>query len=135
MPWTKRKENGRRPPGVPKPSIPARSDRIPSGSAWIHEIKHDGYRLLIRKDGDSVRIITRGGYDWSERYPLIRITAHLVGAESFTLDGECVVCAGNGVADFALLRCASLLDPKMKASALLIQRKYRKPRTQRNANK
>ena len=41
------------------------------GEDWLHEIKHDGYRLLVRKDGDAVSIITRGGYDWTERYPLI----------------------------------------------------------------
>jgi bifunctional non-homologous end joining protein LigD len=103
MPWTKRKENGRRPPGVPKPSIPARSDRIPSGSAWIHEIKHDGYRLLVRRSDDVVQVITRGGYDWTERYPAIVAAALRLPVKHFVLDGEGVVEGERGVADFALL--------------------------------
>jgi hypothetical protein len=39
-----------------------------SGS-WVHEIKHDGYRLIVRRDGEAVRLFTRRGYDWTERYP------------------------------------------------------------------
>jgi len=44
---------------------------VPVGTDWLHEIKYDGYRLLVRKDGNAVSIINRGGYDWTERYPLI----------------------------------------------------------------
>jgi ATP-dependent DNA ligase len=40
----------------------------PSGSGWVHEIKHDGYRLVARRDGAGVRLITRNGHDWSDRY-------------------------------------------------------------------
>ena len=38
---------------------------------WIHEIKHDGYRLIIQRDGQRVRLFTRNGHDWSDRFPLI----------------------------------------------------------------
>lgn len=69
MRWTKRKQNGRWPAGIPKPCIPTLAKSAPNGPAWLHEIKHDGYRLLVRKDGDTVRIFTRGGHDWSDRYP------------------------------------------------------------------
>jgi bifunctional non-homologous end joining protein LigD len=48
----------------------------------VHEIKHDGY------DGDVVRLFTRKGYDWSDRYPAIAVTAMKLRAQSFTLDGE-----------------------------------------------
>jgi ATP-dependent DNA ligase len=37
----------------------------------VHEIKHDGYRLQVRRDGDAVRLFTRRGFDWTERYPAI----------------------------------------------------------------
>ena len=52
----------------------------------MHEIKHDGYRLQVRREGDTVRLFTRRGYDWSGRYPSIAVTAMLLRARSFTLD-------------------------------------------------
>ena len=54
-----------------QPCIPVRSKVAPSGPQCVHEIKHDGYRLIARRIGDKVRLITRGGYDWTKRYPLI----------------------------------------------------------------
>ena len=102
MRWSSRKPNGRWPVGVPRPCIPIIGTSVPAGSDWLHEIKHDGYRLLVRKDGDAVSIITRGGYDWTERYPLIVAGALRLRA-SFVIDGEGVVCGENGVADFELL--------------------------------
>ena len=53
------------------PALPSRADRRPSGTSWNHEIKHDGYRLMARRDSDSVRLITRRGNDWSDRFPLV----------------------------------------------------------------
>src|SRR5215469_589283 len=69
---------------------------------WIHEIKHDGYRLIARVDGGRVRLFTRRGYDWTDRYPLIR-DAMLGLPQEATIDGEAVVSDPAGVADFALL--------------------------------
>jgi bifunctional non-homologous end joining protein LigD len=54
----------------------------------VHEIKHEGHRLQVRRDGDAVRLFTRRGYDWSGRYPAIVVTAMQLRATSFTLDGE-----------------------------------------------
>jgi ATP-dependent DNA ligase len=51
--------------------IPTRGTKVPNGTDWLHEIKYDGYRLRVERDGDRVRLITRGGYDWSKRYPWI----------------------------------------------------------------
>jgi bifunctional non-homologous end joining protein LigD len=70
----------------------------------VHEIKHDGYRLQVRRIGDTVRLFTRRGYDWTGRYPAISVTATLLRAKSFTLDGEAVVCGPDGVAVFDALR-------------------------------
>jgi hypothetical protein len=52
------------------PCIPTRSVKPPAGPDRVHEIKHDGYRLQVRRDGDVVRLFTRKGYDWSGRYPV-----------------------------------------------------------------
>jgi bifunctional non-homologous end joining protein LigD len=43
--------------------------RPPSGPLWVHEIKHDGYRLMVRQDGARVRCFTRGSPDWADRFP------------------------------------------------------------------
>ena len=76
---------------------------MPSGAGWVHEIKHDGYRLQVRREDDVVRLFTRRGYDWSGRYPAIAVTAMLLRAKSFTLDGEAVVCGPDGFAVFDAL--------------------------------
>ena len=56
-------------PGFIEPCLPTPSQRVPIGPGWVYEIKHDGYRLIVRREGDSVRLFTRRGYDWSNRYP------------------------------------------------------------------
>ena len=55
--------------------LPTRATAVPSGPDWLHEIKYDGYRLRLERDGDRVRLITRGGYNWADRYPWIVETA------------------------------------------------------------
>jgi hypothetical protein len=49
-----------------EPCLPAPADKPPSGSNWIHEIKHDGYRLMARRDPVGIRLITRRGNDWDD---------------------------------------------------------------------
>jgi bifunctional non-homologous end joining protein LigD len=46
---------------------PTRAAKPPAGPDWVHEIKHDGYRLIVQREGDTVRLFTRRGYDWSGR--------------------------------------------------------------------
>jgi ATP-dependent DNA ligase len=58
-------------PGLIEPCIPTRAEKLPVGPQWIHEIKHDGYRLIARKRDGRVRLFTRRGYDWTDRYPRI----------------------------------------------------------------
>ena len=83
-------------------------------------IKHDGYRLIVRRDGPAVRLFTRRGYDWTERYPAIAAAAAQVRAKSFTLDGEAVVCGADGVAVFdALHRRGRVTDAILQAFDLL----------------
>jgi bifunctional non-homologous end joining protein LigD len=91
----------RKPPGgFIQPCLPTASDRPRTGPEWVHEIKHDGYRLMARCVGDRVRLFTRRGYEWSDRYPRI---VHAMGAlkpTSALIDGEAVWCGPDGVADF-----------------------------------
>ena len=51
--------------------IPSPGTKVPDSKNWIHEIKHDGYRLIVQRDGKRVRLFTRNGHDWTARYPLI----------------------------------------------------------------
>jgi bifunctional non-homologous end joining protein LigD len=90
----------------------ARHDRAlhpdPSAQAsgcprWIHEIKHDDYRLIARKRDGRVCLFTRNGFDWSNRYPRISETVAALGTASATIDGEAVWCAGEGLAIFERL--------------------------------
>jgi bifunctional non-homologous end joining protein LigD len=57
--------------------------RAPSGPDWYHEIKYDGFRLWVERSGDRVRLITRGGYDWTKRYPWIVEAALKNGTKHF----------------------------------------------------
>jgi bifunctional non-homologous end joining protein LigD len=74
--------------GYIPPCIPTRAMKPPAGPGWVHEIKHDGYRLQARREGAAVRLFTRRGNDWSGRYPAIAVTAMLLRARSFTLEGR-----------------------------------------------
>jgi bifunctional non-homologous end joining protein LigD len=106
--------------GFVDPCIPSRAPKPPSGPDWVHEIKHDGYRLIVRRDGEAVRLFTRRGYDWTERYPAIASAAARMKARSFTLDGEAVVAAADGVAVFdALHRRGRVTDAILQAFDLL----------------
>jgi bifunctional non-homologous end joining protein LigD len=90
--------------GFIAPCLPSRAQKPPSGRGWIHEIKHDGFRMMVRRNGANVRLFTRNGYDWTNRYPLIRQAAQALHAPSFLLDGEAVNCTQDGVPDFDTLR-------------------------------
>src|SRR5262245_32851072 len=86
--------------GFIAPCIPTRSTQVPEGPDWIHVIKHDGYRILVRRNGARVRLFTRNGYDWSDRYPLIVEAVGRLRVRSVALDGEAVIWGENGAADF-----------------------------------
>ena len=90
------------PQGFVEPCLPTPGAKPPSGAGWVHEIKHDGYRLLVRRDGDHVRLFTRRGYDWTKKYPWI-VEARKLKARSFLIDGEAVLCGADGISDFNTL--------------------------------
>jgi len=80
--------------------IPIRGNAVPSGPEWFHEIKYDGFRLRVERDVDRVRLITRGGYDWTKRYPWIAEAALKNRHRQFVIDGEAVVLGVDGYSDF-----------------------------------
>jgi ATP-dependent DNA ligase len=83
-----------------EPCLPTRGTKVPSGPDWIHEIKHDGYRLIVQREGKRVRLFTRNGHDWTDRYPLIVEAALRNRDTSFVIDGEAVLLGVDGVSDF-----------------------------------
>jgi ATP-dependent DNA ligase len=98
--WTPARSAGLRPAGFVEPCIPTLADKPPAGIAWIHEIKHDGYRLMVWRDGERVRLFTRRGYDWTKRYPRIVNSARKLRSTRFLIDGEAVIVGNDGLADF-----------------------------------
>jgi len=91
-------------PGFIEPCLPSKADRPPSGPDWVHEIKHDGYRLMVRRDGGRVRCFTKNGHDWADRFPAIVDAALQLKAKSFLIDGEAVILGNDDVYDFNALR-------------------------------
>ena len=90
--------------GIIEPCLPSPAKAPPSGPGWIHEIKHDGFRILARKDSAGVRLITRNGNDFTARFPLIISAVAALPARSCVIDGEAIVCDENGLAIFELIR-------------------------------
>ena len=92
------------PSGFIQPCLPSKVARPPSGPLWVDEIKHDGYRLMVRWDGVRIRCFTRGGHDWADRFPAIVDAALRIKAQSFLIDGEAVIARDDGTPDFHALR-------------------------------
>jgi bifunctional non-homologous end joining protein LigD len=82
------------------PCIPTRGTKVPNRPEWFHEVKHDGYRLIVQREGKRVGLFTRNGHDWSDRYPLITEAALRTRANSFVMDGEAVLLGVDGISDF-----------------------------------
>jgi bifunctional non-homologous end joining protein LigD len=82
---------------------PSQSAAVPSSPDWLHEIKYDGYRLRVERNGDRVRLITKGGYDWSKHFPLIVEAALKNRQKQFVIDGEAVILDVDGYSDFNAL--------------------------------
>jgi bifunctional non-homologous end joining protein LigD len=83
--------------------LPTNGKAVPAGPEWFHEIKFDGYRLRVERDGNRVRLITRGGYDWTKRFPWIAEAALKNRRSQFVIDGEAVILSINGMSDFSAL--------------------------------
>jgi len=93
-----------KPWAIYKPCLPWPARTPPNGPDWLHEIKHDGFRILARKDDDRVWLFTRNGYDFAERYPRIVDAIVSLPADRCIIDGEAIVTDTNGLSVFDLLR-------------------------------
>jgi ATP-dependent DNA ligase len=91
-------------PDFVEPCLPSPIERPPAGPAWIHEIKHDGFRLLARRGAERIRLFTRNGQDWTERFPLILEALSVLKATTCLIDGEAITCNDGGLAEFEGLR-------------------------------
>jgi bifunctional non-homologous end joining protein LigD len=91
-------------PDFCEPCLPSPAAKPPAGAGWLHEIKHDGFRMLVRRDAAGVRLFTRNGHDWTGRFPLIARAALSLKAASCLIDGEAVACDDNGLPVFDRLR-------------------------------
>ena len=90
--------------GIIEPCLPSRAKAPPSGPGWLHEIKHDGFRILARRDSAGVRLITRNANDFTDRFPFIATAVAELPVKSCLIDGEAIVCDENGLAVFDLIR-------------------------------
>src|SRR5207247_4132560 len=90
--------------GIIEPCLPSPAKAPPSGPGWLHEIKHDGFRILARRDSAGARLITRAGNDFSSRFPFIAMAVGKLPVRSCLIDGEAIVCDENGLAVFELIR-------------------------------
>ena len=91
-------------PAVIEPCLPSPGEQPPTGPDWVHEIKHDGYRLMARRDSVGISLITRRGNDWSDRFPLVIEAVNHLKVRSCLIDGEVVCCDEKGLTSFQLLR-------------------------------
>jgi ATP-dependent DNA ligase len=88
--------------GIIEPGLPSPAKAPPSGPGWLHEIKHDGFRILARRDSAGVRLFH--GNDFTARFPLAVEAAAALSARLFLLDGEAIVTDDKGRAVFDLIR-------------------------------
>lgn len=93
------------------------TERPPRGGDWVHEVKFDGYRLAARLKDGQVRLLTRNGLDWTERFPSVADALSELAVESAILDGEVIAVGADGRPDFgALQRAAQPRSPKPRAT-------------------
>lgn len=95
--------SSRAPSSFIEPCLPTVREAVPVAPGWVYEVKHDGYRLQIHKRADRVRLYTRTGADWTDRYPAIVASAVRLKASRFIIDAECVFCDQHGLSHFDVL--------------------------------
>ncbi|MFD2816322.1 hypothetical protein ACFSYD_21015 [Paracoccus aerius] len=92
-------------PDFVEPALATLKPSPPTGPEWLHEVKFDGYRLQARLEGTEVRLLTRSGLDWTDRFgPDIPDALRALPAQQALIDGELVVRSGAGASDFSALQ-------------------------------
>src|SRR5712664_2997479 len=90
--------------GFVEPELATSVDKVPSGERWVHEIKFDGYRVQVQLRDAAIKVFTRRGNDWTNRFRKIASDAWHINAGSVIIDGEVVVPAEDGTTDFSVLQ-------------------------------
>ncbi len=93
-------------PKAMKPQLASQQDDPPAGEGWIHEIKLDGYRTIAIIDGGKVKLLTRTGIDWTDRYGMLADAFTDLPVKQAIIDGEIVVVDEQGITHFADLQQA-----------------------------
>ena len=91
-------------PGFVPPALATLVDKPPDGPRWIHEIKFDGYRIQARLDHGKVRLLTRKGLDWTDKFPTVAAAVAKLPADTALIDGELVSEDAKGISRFSLLQ-------------------------------
>lgn len=91
-------------PRFVKPQLATLVDAVPTGNDWLHEIKYDGYRALIAASGEKVRLYTRNGLDWTDKFGSLMASVAALDLPPCLIDGEVVALDGNGNPDFSTLQ-------------------------------
>jgi bifunctional non-homologous end joining protein LigD len=104
-------------PATQAPQLATLAEEPPTDPGWLSEIKFDGYRLLVFKDGGTVRLVTRTGLDWTSRLPTLAAAIARLTPNTMLLDGELVALRPNGLSSFADLQAA--LSQKRDADLVL----------------
>jgi bifunctional non-homologous end joining protein LigD len=99
-------------PGFIEPALATSIDKVPAGERWIHEIKFDGYRVQVHLRDAAIKVFTRRGNDWTNRFRKIAADAWNINAGSAIIDGEVVVPADDGTTDSWYCRTSSRGVPK-----------------------
>src|SRR4029077_15998950 len=87
-----------------EPCLPRSANQPPAGPGWIHEIKHDGFRILAHRQSHALRLMSRNGHDLTDRFPLAAEAVAALPVRSCVIDAEAIVCDDNGLAVFVLIR-------------------------------
>src|SRR5271166_1425366 len=106
MLWRTSPRRSRRTPpsGFILPCQPLLVDRPPAGSDWLHEIKHDGYRILACREGSRVTLWSRHGTNFTDKLPKVAEAVCSLAAESALMTARRSRFARTGIQDFAALR-------------------------------
>src|SRR6185437_9107015 len=91
-------------PGFIEPCLATLSEKAPNSDNWIHEIKFDGYRLQAHIDNGDVKLLTRKGLDWIDKFGATAAALAKLPVDNALIDGELVVEAPDGVSSFSLLQ-------------------------------
>jgi len=94
-------------PGFIEPALATLRSKPPPGTRWLHEIKFDGYRLQAQIRDGNVRLLTRSGLDWTEKFgeTIVQSLGSLPVRQAI-MDGEVIVEGAGGASDFSALQAA-----------------------------